>query len=222
MNKYIEVVVIVEGKTEEIFIKQLLSKYLAEKNIYMTPIQISKPGQKGGDVRFSRAIKDISLHMKQRADTYISLFFDYYGVKEWPGIEDAQKKTEPQEIAKVINDATRQAVNKELSEYRSYTRFIPNVVVHEFEALLFSDPQTLAQALKIDIAAIKSIADQFEDPEKINNSRETTPSRLLEKLYSRYKKTSTGIIIAQELGVELMRRKCQVFNNWIERLEEIV
>jgi hypothetical protein len=32
---------------------------LAEKSIYITPIIISKPGQKGGDVKFSRAKNDI-------------------------------------------------------------------------------------------------------------------------------------------------------------------
>jgi hypothetical protein len=222
MSKYIEVIVIVEGKTEEIFIKRVLSKYLADRNIYMTPIQISKPGQKGGDVRFSRAIKDISLHMKQRPDTYISLFFDYYGVKEWPGLESARKEQVPKNIAQTINDATHQAVNQELSEYRSVTRFVPHVAVHEFESLLFSDPAKLAQALRVEITAVKSILDQFDDPEKINDSQETAPSKRLEKLYSRYKKTNTGIVIAQEIGIELMRRKCQVFNSWIERLEQLV
>ncbi len=221
MSNPIEVVVIVEGKTEEIFIKKILSEYLAQRDIYMIPIQISKPGQKGGDVKFSRAIRDISLHMKQRNDTYISLLFDYYGTKEWPGLEEAQKEQAPKNIAKIINDATHKAVNKELSEYRSAKRFIPHVAVHEFESLLFSDPDKLADALHIDPKATKSIVDTFGDPETINNSPETAPSKRLEHLYPRYKKTSTGITIAEKTGIPFIRSKCQVFNDWLERLEKI-
>jgi len=59
MSDYIEIMVLVEGKTEEIFVKDLLGAYMAQKNIYLYPTQISKPGQKGGDVRFSRAQKDM-------------------------------------------------------------------------------------------------------------------------------------------------------------------
>ena len=63
MNSYAEIVAIVEGKTEQIFIQELVSPYLTQKNIYMTPIIISKPGQKVGDVKFSRVINDIELHL---------------------------------------------------------------------------------------------------------------------------------------------------------------
>ncbi|MGI6657283.1 MAG: DUF4276 family protein [Desulfobulbus sp.] len=68
MSDFIEVIAIVEGKTEEIFINSLLKPYLAEKKIFMTPTQVSKPGQKGGDVRFERVKRDIENHLKQRAD----------------------------------------------------------------------------------------------------------------------------------------------------------
>jgi len=57
MNKFAEVVAIVEGPTEQIFMREVLAPYLATKNIFITPIIITKPGQKGGDVKFSRAKK---------------------------------------------------------------------------------------------------------------------------------------------------------------------
>jgi hypothetical protein len=41
--------VLVEGKTEEIFVNDLLRPYMAPKNIYLYPNQISKLGQKGND-----------------------------------------------------------------------------------------------------------------------------------------------------------------------------
>ncbi len=222
MSSYIEVVVIVEGKTEEIFINSILREYLALKKIYMTPIQISKPGQKGGDVRFSRAIKDISLHLKQRSDTYISSFFDYYGIKgNWPGLNEAQCKSDPSEIASVINTATQLAVDEKLSDYRSDIRFIPYIAVHEFESLLFSDSRKIASVLNVNKVKVDAIIDQFRDPEKINNSPETAPSKRLEDLYSRYKKTSTGITVARNIGIPKMRDKCKVFDSWLNQLEAL-
>ena len=64
MADYAELVMLVEGPTEQIFVKQLLEPYLAAKRVYTTPIILSKPGQKGGDVKFSRARNDIERHLK--------------------------------------------------------------------------------------------------------------------------------------------------------------
>ena len=63
MNESAEIVALVEGKTEGIFISKLLAPHLARLNVYMTPIIISKPGEKGGDVRFGRVKNDIGLHL---------------------------------------------------------------------------------------------------------------------------------------------------------------
>lgn len=72
MNKYVEVMAIVEGATEESFIKQVLAPYLGYKNIGMHATQVTKPGQKGGDVRFERVKNDIIRHLKQKPDTIVT------------------------------------------------------------------------------------------------------------------------------------------------------
>lgn len=56
MNSPITVYVIVEGKTEEIFLKSIVAPFLASKDIFMYATQVSKPGEKGGDVKFARVI----------------------------------------------------------------------------------------------------------------------------------------------------------------------
>lgn len=222
MNNFINVVVIVEGQTEEIFIKNILGKYLARKNIYITPIKISKPGQKGGDVKFARALNDISLHLKQRTDTYVTLFVDYYGIKnDWPGLAEAKKRTNPADIADVINRATHSEVNSKLNSCRSDIRFIPNIAIHEFETLLFSDPEILASHLDIKQSEIEKILNKFGEPERINNSPQTAPSKRLEKLYERYKKTNTGINIARAIGLSKMREMCPLFDDWLTNLENL-
>ena len=93
MNESAEIVALVEGKTEGIFISKLLAPHLTRLNVYMTPIIISKPGEKGGDVRFGRVKNDIGLHLKQRTGTYLTLFVDYYGLKgDWPGLDEAKRR----------------------------------------------------------------------------------------------------------------------------------
>jgi len=223
MSDYIEVMVIVEGKTEEIFIESIVIPYLAKKNIFMHATQISKPGQKGGDVRFSRAVRDLETHLKQRSDTYVTTFIDYYGTKEWPGYDDVRTVRIPSRIAKIINDATKAKVIESFAEQRAAERFIPFIAVHEFEALLFSNTEILSKQLGIKISQIEEVLTTCGEPEAINNSPQTAPSKRLD-LWSKggkFPKTTTGIAVAKEIGIKQIRQKCPVFNSWLEKLEKL-
>lgn len=77
MDSGIVVMAIVEGKTEQIFIESLLAPFLARKMIFMTATQVTKPGVKGGDVRFARILNDVGRHLKQRPEIYVTTFVDY-------------------------------------------------------------------------------------------------------------------------------------------------
>ena len=57
-------------------------------------------------------------------------------------------------------------------------RFVPYVVMHEFEGLLFSDPDRFAQGMGMpDLSSeLQAIRDDFDNPEEINDSPETHPS----------------------------------------------
>ena len=218
-----EVVVIVEGLTEKIFIKDMITPYLAQRGIYVTPTEVSKPGQKGGDVRFARVKHDLELHLKQRRDTFVTLFVDFYGIgNDWPGIEEARRKKIPAKIAEAVNTATMEAVQSLFGQTDPNRRFIPFVAVHEFEALLFSDAGILAAELGIKPEKVVAILRECGEPEKINNSSETAPSKRLESLSGdRFKKTSTGIAIARAVGLSKMRAACPLFDAWISTLENL-
>ena len=183
MSSYFEVYAIVEGKTEQIFIEEILAPYLGAREIGIHATQVSKKGQKGGDVHFSRVKNDLGLHLKQRCNTYVTTFIDYYATKEWPGFERLSPNFRPAQIAQVINDATKKEVISLFSEQKADRRFIPFVAVHEFEALLFSDTQILAEQLKIDESKIaKVISKCGGSPEAINNHPLTAPSKYRVKL----------------------------------------
>jgi len=223
MSKYIEVIVIVEAKTEQIFIESILNPYLGHKNIGIHATQVSKPGQKGGDVKFSRVKKDIELHLRQRKDTYISTLVDYYGTREWPGIEDVPDKACPAKIAEVLYRATKEKVVSLFSDLMADKRFIPYISVHEFEALLFSDAEILSKELGISCTTVEKVLSECGSPEAINNNPSTAPSKRLENWSSSgtFLKTTAGINIADKIGVEKIRKHCLLFNEWIETLEKL-
>lgn len=224
MSNFIEVMAIVEGKTEQVFIEQVLQPYLAQKQIYLFATQVSKKGQKGGDVRFERVKNDLGVHLKQRSETYVTTFVDYYGTFDWPGLGEISPQATPEQIARTINRATKNRVVELFAEQQAQSRFIPYIAIHEFEALLFSDEQILAKVLGISADQVHAVIDASGEPEAINNSPETAPSKRLDGWSSRgkFQKTSTGIAIAKEIGIEKMRQHCGQFNHWLERLEALV
>ena len=157
MSDYIEVMTIVEGKTEQVFVEMVLKPYLAEKMIFIQATQASKPGQKGGDVKFSRVINDIRDHLKQRNDTYVTTLVDYYGIKEWPGLDSLAQNLTPSQIADHLNAATKHQVVSDFANQQAERRFIPYIAVHEFEALLFSNSAILASELGVDEDQVKNV-----------------------------------------------------------------
>lgn len=222
MSNYANVVVLVEGPTEQRFVKDLLVPFLVNKSVYLTPIIIDKPGEKGGDVKFARAKNDIEKHLKQRNDTWITLLVDYYGIRgDWPGYDESKRQTDHVRKAEVMNQATADEVQRLFQDQNPGRRFIPYVSMHEIEALYFSDPACLAGKLGVSQRVIDAILAECGEPEKINDNSQTAPSKRLEALSARFKKASTGIAIAQGIGIQKMREACPLFNAWLTKIEQL-
>jgi len=173
-------------------------------------------------VKFARVKNDIEKHLKQRPDTYLTLFVDYYGIKsDWPGIQESEDVAGQKGKAEVVNKATLAKVIEHFGEQNADKRFIPYIAMYEFEALLFSDPVVLARKLKIEESDIKAILEECGEPENIDNSPITAPSKRLESLSKRFRKTTTGIAILKETGLSAIRNKCPIFDSWVTTLESI-
>jgi len=224
MSDYVEVVLIVEGPTEQNFVKDLLAPYMLDRNVILTASILEKPGQNGGEVKFARARNDIEKHLKQRPDTFVSLMLDFYGIKaDWPGYHESRAASwhTHQQRAKIKNDATASAVNGLFPTLNPKERFIPYISMYEIEALYFSDPAVLANKLGVRQKLIDAILHECGEPEAINNSNQTAPSKRLEKLSNKFKKTATGIAIAKEIGISKMRVACPLFDAWLTTLENL-
>ncbi len=93
--------------------------------------------------------------------------------------------------------------------------------MHEFEALLFSDCERFAQSIGAPQirAEMQSVLDQFGDPEEINDSEATAPSKRILRMVPQYDKVAMGTAAIQDVGLESVRRQCRNFGCWLNRLE---
>lgn len=196
----VRVGVSVEGPTEERFMKRVLSPYLAQKNIYVTPISM------GGDVKLDR----VKSELKSIAFSYdyVTTFYDFYGFK-----------------GKSLGETKDTLEQKILSHAHSsiQPKLVPYIQMYEFEGLLFSYPDLMQAGLAEDGVEswATTVLNEFHgNPEKINDSPQTAPSRRLESKTG-YRKTTHGPNIAELIGIERLRQRCSGFNEWLNKIESL-
>jgi hypothetical protein len=213
---------LVEGQTEETFVKRVLQGYFNGHEIYLYPRLIGKPGHRGGVGEYPRARRDILATLKGDVSAFCTTMFDYYGMPDsWPDRDAARDKAFPEKAA-AIENAIGTDIATELGGGSTCLRFIPYVQMHEFEALLFSDARLLADGLGLaDDTAIQHIKGPFQSPEEINDSEQTAPSKRIRGLNPGYAKVTDGALISQRIGLAAIRAQCPHFNEWIGRLEAL-
>ncbi|MCD6459633.1 DUF4276 family protein [bacterium] len=163
----IKIYIIIEGQTEQTFVRDIFAPDMAAKGIFCYPILIGKTGHKGGDVRFDRAKINIRNSLKYRSNNYVSTMFDYFGInKNWPGLQKLKQRIQKgttfsaTEKANFLEKATLTEIINLFPDCNAEKRFIPYISMHEFEALLFSDADILAEKLKVEVDIIKKILDE--------------------------------------------------------------
>lgn len=65
----IRIYIVVEGQTEQNFVRDIPAPYMAHKGIYLNTALIGKPGHKGGNISFDRARTDIGNFLRDSSDT---------------------------------------------------------------------------------------------------------------------------------------------------------
>ncbi len=217
---------IVEGQTEEAFVNQILSPHLANFAVWTKARCVEtlrKRGVKhrGGIARYARAKRDITKWIKedQNSDARFTTMFDLYGLpKSFPGYQAAKLISDPYKRVKVLEDA----LGKDISN----PRFIPYFQLHEFEALLLSDPQKFSPQFydySGGIQRLVNMVSRYDSPERINDGNQTAPSKRIIAEIPRYEgsKVSAGPDIAREIGLPTLRLKCKHFGEWLGRLEAL-
>ena len=92
-----DVAVVCEGRTEEAFINEVVQPALAFNAVYLQARLIStSPGAKGGALSRDRVVRGLGLVLRERDDTYVTTFFDLYGLTGgFPGRADADRQQRP-------------------------------------------------------------------------------------------------------------------------------
>ena len=199
----VRLAVSVEGQTEEHFVKTVIAPYLQSLCIYAQPILL---GKTGGNVSLPRIEKDLNL----LANNFnkVTTLYDFYGFSDK---EDGETKGSLEQ--KITNCVATSLRNK----------IIPYIQMFEFEGLLFSSPEAIESNISQTGIAVwaKNILQEFQNnPEKINDSFQTAPSKRLANK-ANYIKTIHGPNICKEIGLDVLRQKCLGFNNWLSSLEAL-
>lgn len=222
-----EVVAVVEGQTELAFVTDPLAAHLAPLNVNIWAVLSGKAGKRGGVRKWESARNDILRNLK--AGRTCTTMFDFYGMpSDWPGRIEAARLDWSQRSLHVEQSLSAE-IARALGPGFNPARFIPYVQLHEFEALLFANPDELASTLaavatgsQADyLLKLTSILDQAGSPEAIDDGYETCPSRRITSLAAGFAKTVHGLIVARRIGLDSMRASCGHFGSWLNRLEAV-
>lgn len=202
------VYVIVEGQTEESFVANLLAPALWPHGIHLDAILLGVPGHKGGNPRYARVKRDLVTQLKQDRTAYCSTMLDLYGLgSDFPGSVSAGNLPGLQRAIR-IEQAVKTQICADLPDLRPDIRLVPYIQLHEFEALLFSDPDAFAAGLKRPELApeLGVIRSACGGPEDIDDGRESAPSKRVLKLHRSYEKVVDGTVAAATVGIDAMAR----------------
>ena len=216
-----------EGKSECIFIRRILGRYFLHQTsarIILHAIQNqTSSGYFGGVVNYPKLVQNINRQLEYHPFSYVTTFVDFYGLAtiEFPFYAQVlEHSSDPyRQVAKLES-----ILSHTVGEHK---RFIPYLQLHEFEALYFADYERF---LKIDPSWSKrqkqkiiEIVDEHPNPELINNSYDTAPSKRLRNILHYHKVEHTDLYQNSVRGrarfvVDHMRYKCPHFNEWIKKL----
>ena len=219
----------VEGQTEETFVREILRPHLYLKgfsNVNARLIGNARQRDRRGGIRSWVSVRiDILNHFSEDTTCLETTMVDYYGLPQtgsraWPGREAAGQLPHAQK-ATTVEEALLVDICREMGNAFNPKRFIPFVMMHEFEALLFSDCETFSRAIgRPELSAnLQSIRNQFPSPEEIDDSSITAPSKRVEELVKGYEKPLLGALAIREIGLDTIRHECPHFSEWLARLE---
>lgn len=208
--------IVVEGQTEEEFVKDLIAPYLLGYGIFTVPTIIrTSTGHKGGFVNYQHLVNDIRRLLKsQGSDVVVTTFVDFFRCPDFPNQKHIDRL--PTHLRRI--EEMENALRVDINDWR----FVPYIQMHEFEALLFSSIQGFSIFFDENVVkGVQKVIDEFENPEEINSAPETAPSKRLLKIIADYNKVMYGNLVAMEIGLPKILERCPRFRSWIQQLIDL-
>ena len=213
---------LVEGQSEETFVKTTLAPYLALHGVYVErPIVLwtkrvaSGGGFRGGVSHWNQIRRDL-LPLTRDGDAWVTTLIDFYGLPDdFPGRAEALALDGPR--------AQVERLHVEFGGAIGQPRFIPFLALHEFEAWIFCAAQAVADHFgdqKL-IPRVQEVVQKAGEPEFINQGKETHPKARLRELVGEYKEASDGPTLMGKIGIPAIKAACPHFAAWMDRLESL-
>ncbi|NMO15605.1 DUF4276 family protein [Pyxidicoccus fallax] len=217
--------IVVEGPTEEGFVKGVLGPHLQGRSIFTFPIIVTTRRDESTGAKLNKGggpwrnwYRDLKRVMGDNPGPNVAFttLIDLYGLpKDFPQIE----------ALSTIRDTLQRASEVEAVMYQQFGdhRFIPYAQRHEFEALVLAGLDSLAGFLDAeeDLKGVKQLRSEVanQSPEDVNDGRDTAPSKRLEARIPSYSKTLHGPLVVEDVGLARLRVVCPRFHAWVTRLE---
>lgn len=215
-------IIIVEGDTEKEFVDKILAPYLNTKGL--TSVSCFKiKHTKGGLTKYHHLKTDL-INCVYANNVLVTTLIDFYALPhDFPKYEEAAKIISKTDRIKFLEKAIVEDLEKEKAA--EFPNLLPYIQLHEFEALVFSSLEAIMSLYtreEANLDEIEKIILKYSNPEEINDSPITAPSKRLKKnkLIIGYNKIIDGIMIIEKAGIDTILSKCPRFKSWVETLIE--
>lgn len=216
--------VLVEGQTEEQFVRTVLEPHLRGLRIWTQAVIVETNrdafGRKRrGGGRWKHWLRDLKRLTGQQSgpDVRFTTLFDLYGLPD--DFPDLDKHGADPDTARRA-DALALAMARVVEDHR----LIPYLQRHEMEALVLASLDALEELLPPeDTSGVTTLRGLLaaSTPEDINDGAETAPSKRLLACLPSYRKTLHGPLAIEATGLSALRRSCPRFNAWLAKLESL-
>jgi hypothetical protein len=203
------VLVLAEGQTELVFVRDALQPHLRRFQVEIVATSL------GGVSNWSQLQREIRMLCRD-SNAVVTTLLDLYGLpSDTPGVSRA-----------IVDPRARvQHIEHSINETIDSQNLRAHLQLHEFEAFLFVDVEVTASAAGLSARAVRSaIATALKtaaEPELVNDSPNTAPSKRIAGAWPDFSKTVDSGRIAATLGLERLRVACPHFGEWLTWLESL-
>lgn len=215
-----QVVILVEGQTEEKLVNEVLSPVASIRGTYVTPVVVTTSatptGAHHGGGHWKHYHAKLQALLKASHWHRVGLLLDYY---QYPKGAPGREVATPSES---LDSAGRQAglMAALRAEYPD-PRFRPLVVLHEIEALVLAAidaGQGDGLLPRQGLAELQQAITRAGGLERVNDGPSTAPSKRLEAADPGYMKTVIGPQLVSDAGLPAVLERCPTFTAWWEDL----
>lgn len=216
------IAILVEGQTEAAFVNKVLQLALnpsAEPDgVWLQPTVVhtgktaSGTTYKGGGSSWKHYGRHLRALFAGSHFRRVALLMDLYAYpRDAPGADIAA--SDPRE--------RHAGVLAALKEQYPDPRFVPGIMLHEFETLVIASAVGRTSLLmeREPIQCLREVAAAVsDDVELINDGPQTAPSHRVKACWPDYDKAVDGVAAVGEAGIGHVRALCPAFDDWLRRL----